>query len=179
FDGTFESTGDDGNTVTVKNGELRIEKYDTQLGLRSVIYNELEESMGLNIELWNESTNERERFTSINPWAVEVFDGTVRGDSVSLTVDKLSAIRSGGGGQFEIQSDFLYFVTSEGYGRANIIVDEGSNSNGHWIKYANGLMECWHRMNLGSMTELGDGTWGNPYRTPAHSKEWDYHEPVT
>lgn len=47
-------------------------------------------------------------------------------------------------GVFERASNSLTAVTPWGKWQENVIVaDEGSNNRGHYIKYTNGMMECW------------------------------------
>lgn len=53
----------------------------------------------------------------------------------------------------------------------SVIVESGSNSNGRYIKYADGTLECYQTINLGK-TIYGAGSFGNPYRT--ETKNWTF-----
>ena len=43
------------------------------------------------------------------------------------------------------------------------IMESGSNSNGDYVKYADGTMICRHSINLGDITLFGNGTFESPY----------------
>lgn len=45
------------------------------------------------------------------------------------------------------------------------IIERGSNANGSYVRYADGTQICWHKLNLGSVTANGAGTYTDPYRT--------------
>src|SRR5690625_4369701 len=52
------------------------------------------------------------------------------------------------------------------------IAEMGENENGSYIRYENGLQECWSIENLGEITAFGSGTFSSPYRTGVGS--WHY-----
>ena len=45
------------------------------------------------------------------------------------------------------------------------ITESGSNSNGHYIKFDDGTMICYHSIDLGSILDWGTGTFSDLYRT--------------
>lgn len=45
------------------------------------------------------------------------------------------------------------------------IIERGSNSNGEFVKFADGTQFCWGKKNLGSPTANGEGTFSSPHRT--------------
>jgi len=52
------------------------------------------------------------------------------------------------------------------------IVESGSNSNGNWIKYADGTMICWHTLEkTGLAVNIAVGNW---YRSPGGQVKWMY-----
>ena len=49
------------------------------------------------------------------------------------------------------------------------ISESGSNENGSYIKFDDGTQICWGKINLGSRTLNGSGSYANPYRTTSSS----------
>lgn len=45
------------------------------------------------------------------------------------------------------------------------LIEAGSNSNGSYVRFADGTQICWHTLNLGLITANGSGTRDDPYRT--------------
>ena len=49
------------------------------------------------------------------------------------------------------------------------VVERGSNSNGSYIRFADGSQICLHMMNFGHRTSHGAGTASSPWRSESHS----------
>ena len=48
-----------------------------------------------------------------------------------------------------VDSHLAATLADDVHGLAGAVVAEtGSNENGNWVKYGNGIMECWHEVNL-------------------------------
>jgi len=45
------------------------------------------------------------------------------------------------------------------------LIERGSNADGEYVKFADGTLICTHRLSMGSITAVGDGTRYSPYRT--------------
>ncbi|GGL79044.1 DUF2793 domain-containing protein [Wenxinia marina] len=54
---------------------------------------------------------------------------------------------------------------AEGVPTGALVETPVSTADGWVEKWANGRMECWHRINLGPVTAIGSGTDGDPYQT--------------
>jgi hypothetical protein len=57
----------------------------------------------------------------------------------------------------------MMFTQEEVLAKISNIVESGSNANGYWIKFANGIMVCWNTFThsaLGSVNNSNIGTYG-------------------
>lgn len=50
-----------------------------------------------------------------------------------------------------------------------VIVESGSNANGKYVKWADGTMECRHKVNMGARNAFGSGNFTDPHRTGTYS----------
>lgn len=70
------------------------------------------------------------------------------------------------------------YIGNTGYTLGEII-SSGSNSNGNWIKYGNGIMICWHQITgsqFSSRTSAGTGAYyyEDDNSATENLKEWIY-----
>ena len=67
-------------------------------------------------------------------------------------------------------------VSQSGGDPTGAVIERGSNSNGEYVRFADGTQICSHTINVGSGISNGSGTWEDPYRTsfvsPAHPAEF-------
>ena len=63
-------------------------------------------------------------------------------------------------------------VSQSGGDPTGAVIERGSNSNGKYVRYADGTQICWHSIDLGSIIADGAGTYSNPYRTDA--SQWTF-----
>ncbi len=61
------------------------------------------------------------------------------------------------GGNTKIHVDEIADSTGRLLGES-VIVDSGSNTNGHWIKYADGTMICYHSISTGKPVNIAKGS---------------------
>jgi hypothetical protein len=53
------------------------------------------------------------------------------------------------------------------------MIEQGSNANGTYVRFADGTQICWvTEVNMGSIIAAGDGSWATPYRTNPISLIW-------
>jgi hypothetical protein len=82
--------------------------------------------------------------------------------------DGIPDLRAGatiGGSLAYRRANILGPVAQSGGVPTGAVIESGSNSNGSYRRFADGTQVCWHRMNAGSATAFGSGTFNDPYRT--------------
>jgi hypothetical protein len=52
------------------------------------------------------------------------------------------------------------------------IIEQGSNANGEYVRFADGTQVVWGSFSMGSITSAGSGTLADPYRTSV--SDWTY-----
>jgi hypothetical protein len=70
------------------------------------------------------------------------------------------------------RANILGAVSQAGGVPSGAVIEHGSNSNGSYVRFADGTQICRHRVNAGSATAFGSGTFNDPYRTAPLS--WTY-----
>jgi hypothetical protein len=82
--------------------------------------------------------------------------------------DGIPDLRTGatiGGSLAYRRANILGPVSQAGGVPTGAVIEHGSNSNGSYVRFADGTLICRHRMNAGSATAFGSGTFNDPYRT--------------
>jgi hypothetical protein len=70
-----------------------------------------------------------------------------------------------GGSQAYVRSNIIATVSQTGGVPTGGIIEQGSNANGSYTKFADGTMICSSRRNEGSVVAAGSGTLADPYRS--------------
>ncbi|MCA0963217.1 hypothetical protein [Salipiger bermudensis] len=97
----------------------------------------------------------------LNPWGSllvgsEIFTNSLPGDT-----------ENPGGHRVVHHGNLLGAVSWDGGAPTGAVIERGSNANGHYTKYADGTMECWHVIDAGDTRANGAGTYADPYRSGA------------
>jgi hypothetical protein len=82
--------------------------------------------------------------------------------------DGIPDLRAGatiGGSLAYRRANILGPVSQAGGVPTGAVIESGSNSNGSYVRFADGTQICRHRVNAGSATAFGSGTFNDPYRT--------------
>ena len=56
-------------------------------------------------------------------------------------------------------------VSQSGGDPTGAVIERGSNSNGEFVRFADGTQICWHRVSGIDVTDFGSGTYSDPYRS--------------
>jgi hypothetical protein len=68
--------------------------------------------------------------------------------------------------------NILGTVSQTGGVPTGAIIEQDSNANGRYTRFADGTQICWHRIDLGSITARGEGTPSSPYATA--TADWTF-----
>jgi hypothetical protein len=82
--------------------------------------------------------------------------------------DGIPDLRTGatiGGSLAYGQANVVGSVSQFGGVPTGAVIERGSNSNGSYVRFADGTQICWHRVNAGDATAFGSGTFNDPFRT--------------
>jgi hypothetical protein len=82
--------------------------------------------------------------------------------SLSTTVESFSEWR-----ERYSQGNIIGTVSQSSGVPTGAIIEQGSNANGEFVKFADGTMTCRFTIAMGSITAFGTGTFIDPYRTAA------------
>jgi hypothetical protein len=82
--------------------------------------------------------------------------------SLSTTVESFTAWR-----EIYSQGTIIGTVSESSGVPTGAIIEQGSNANGEFVKFADGTMTCRFVFDAGSITAFGTGTFIDPYRTAA------------
>lgn len=96
-------------------------------------------------------------------------------NAVRLEAGDLEGVDSFNGvpiGSFYNRGNILGVVAHSGGDPTAAIIESGSNANGSYVRFANGLQECWQALDMGPRTAFGSGTYADPYRTD--SQGWTF-----
>ncbi len=70
------------------------------------------------------------------------------------------------------RANLLGMASQTGGVPTGAVIEQGSNANGDYVRFADGTQICWHTSTSGSVTQFGAGTFGNPYSSSGAT--WNY-----
>ena len=68
--------------------------------------------------------------------------------------------------------NILGTVSQSGGTPTGAVIESGSNSNGEYVRYADGTQICWQQLDMGTRTRFGSGSSSDPYRSD--TSDWTF-----